>query len=182
VGTRVPTRHLLLLLLLFFVLTVPLSWWWLDSGQGFYARFLLAILDPVYDAMGMRHQRGGPAAPRFVSLVSFVVLMAITPGMGWRSRLLGLLLGIALIAGFHMLLFVLVDMAYVVLGRSRRALTKIVPFLLINDGLPFVVWVVFARDFLRRVVPGLGEPEPAAPELPPDAPPPAPDPPPRGER
>ncbi len=175
-----PTRHLLLLLFLFFALTVPLSWWWLDSGQGFYARLLLAILDPVYDAMGVRHQRGGPAAPRFVSLVSFVVLMAITPGMSWRRRLLGLLLGIALIASFHMLLFVLVDTAYVVLGRSRRALAKIVPFLLINDGLPFVVWVVFARDFLRRVVPGLGEPEPGAPELPPDAPPP--DPPPPGER
>jgi hypothetical protein len=181
VGTRVPTRHLLLLLLLFFALTVPLSWWWLESGQGHYARFLLAILDPVYDAIGIRHQRGGPAAPRFVSLVSFVVLMAITPGMAWRHRLLGMLIGVALIAGFHMLLFVVVDAAYVVLGRSRRALAKIVPFLLINDGLPFVVWVVFARDFLRRVVPGLGEPGAAAPERPPDGPPPAPHPPPRDE-
>ena len=69
-----------------------------------------------------------------------------------------MLVGLVLIAVFHLGFFVLVDSAYAVLGRSRRALTKIVPFLLVNDGLPFLIWIFFARDFLRELVPALAEP------------------------
>jgi len=146
-----------LLLLLFFALTLPLAWLWIEWGEGVYARFLLGLLEPGYAAIGLRHQRGGPVAPRLVSLVPFVVLMAITPGMGWRRRAVGTLVGLAVILCFHLLLFLLVDSAYVVLGRTRRALTKIVPFLLINDGIPFLIWLFFAREFLRDLVPALAE-------------------------
>jgi hypothetical protein len=27
----------------------------------------------------------------------------------------------------------------------------------VNDGIPFLVWIFFARDFLRQIVPALGE-------------------------
>lgn len=155
--TTVGIGRLLLLLLLFVALTMPLAWVWLEWGEAVYARLLWEVLQPVYGWMGLRHQRGGPVAPRLVSVVPFVVLMAITPGLGWRRRLKGVAVGLLVIASFHLLLFVLVDSAYVVLGRSRRALSKIVPFLLINDGIPFVVWLFFARDFLRQLVPALGE-------------------------
>jgi hypothetical protein len=155
--SAVPARRLLVLLLLFFALSIPLAWLWLHGGERVYARLLLAILDPCYDALGLRHRRGGPVAPRLVSVVPFAVLMAITPGMGWRRRVVGTLVGLAVIMCFHLLLFLLVDSAYHVFGRTRRALARIVPFLLVNDGIPFLVWVFFARDFLRRVVPGLGE-------------------------
>lgn len=165
-ASAVPARRLLVLLLLFFGLTLPLSWLWLEWGEGIYARLLFAILDPVYAAIGLRHQRGGPVAPRLVSVVSFVVLMAITPGMGLRRRLVGTLVGLAVILGFHLLLFTLVDSAYAAFGRTRRALTKIVPFLLINDGIPFLVWVFFARGFLRRLVPGFAEPAEGSPDEP----------------
>ena len=152
-----PPRRLLPLLGLFFALTLPLAWLWLEWGEKAYAGILWWILDPVYDALGLRHQRRGPVGPRLVSVVPFVVLMAITPGMAWRRRVAGCLVGLALIACFHMLLFVFVDSTYAVLGRNRRALAKIVPFLLINDGIPFLVWLFFARDFLRQLVPGLRE-------------------------
>jgi hypothetical protein len=168
--STVPARRLLLLLFFFFALTMPLAWLWLEWGENAYARFLLALLEPLYDAIGLRHRRGGPVAPRLVSVVPFVVLMAITPGMGWRRRGVGSLVGLLLIACFHLLLFLLVDSAYLVLGRSRRALTKIVPFLLINDGIPFLVWLFFARDFLRRLVPAFGEPREGRPGPPPQGP------------
>jgi hypothetical protein len=160
-GSAVPVRSLLLLAFLFFALTVPLAWLWVQWGERVYARLLLDVLDPLYDAIGLRHRRGGPVAPRLVSVVPFVVLMAITPGMTWRRRLVGALVGLVVIACFHLLLFVLVDAAYAVFGRTRRALTRIVPFLLINDGIPLLVWIFLARDFLRRVVPGLRERPPA---------------------
>jgi hypothetical protein len=153
----IPARRLLVLLLAFVGLTAPLAWLWLAFGEERYARVLLAILDPVYDALGVRHRRGGPVAPRLVSLVPFAALMAITPGMGLRRRVAGTLVGLAVIAGLHLLLFLLVDSAYAAFGRSRRALTMIVPLLLVNDGIPLLVWLFFARDFLRRVVPGLAE-------------------------
>jgi len=153
-----PLRRLAVLLLLFFALTLPLAWAWLAWGQDRYIELLFALLDPLYGALGLRHHRGGPVAPRLVSVVPFAVLMAITPGLAPRRRAKGLLVGLALICVFHLGFFVLVDAAYAVLGRNRRALTKIVPFLLVNDGLPFLVWVFFARDFLRELVPALAEP------------------------
>ncbi|TFG94203.1 MAG: hypothetical protein E4H11_07205 [Myxococcales bacterium] len=156
--SAVPLRRLLLLFLLFGVLTMPLAWLWLQWGEGVYVRLLWKLLDPLYDSLGLRHQRGGPVAPRLISIVPFVVLMVITPGMRWRRRLVGTLIGLLAIACFHLLLFLLVDSVYVVLGRNRRALAKIVPLLLINDGIPFLVWLFFARDFLRRLVPAFGEP------------------------
>jgi hypothetical protein len=153
-----PLRRLAVLLLLFFALTLPLAWLWLAWLQDGYVALLFAVLDPLYDALGLRHHRGGPVAPRLISVVPFAVLMLITPGTSWRRRLRGLLLGLALIFAFHLLFFALSDAAYSAFGRRRRALTKIVPFLLLNDGLPFLVWLFFARDFLRELVPALAEP------------------------
>jgi hypothetical protein len=156
--SAVPVRRVLLLILLFFALTLPLAWLWLEWGEAVYARSLLHLLKPLYASLGLHHKRGGPVSPRLVSIVPFVVLMALTPGLSLRRRVVGTLVGLLLIACFHLALFTLVDASYAVLGRTRRALTKIVPFLLINDGLPLLVWVFFARDFLRRLVPALGEP------------------------
>ena len=153
-----PLRRLAVLLLLFFALTLPLAWLWLAWLQEGYVALIFAVLDPLYAAIGLHHTRGGPVAPRLVSVVPFAVLMAITPGTPWRRRLRGLVLGLVLIFVFHLLFFTLVDAAYEVLGRRRRALAKIVPFLLLNDGLPFLVWVFFAREFLRELVPALAEP------------------------
>jgi hypothetical protein len=143
---------------------MPLAWLWLEWGADFYVRFLWAVLEPLYDAIGLRPRRGSPVGPRLVSVVPFVVLMAITPGMSGRRRVMGLLLGLLVIASFHLLLFVVVDSAYAVLGQRPRARQgKIVPFLVINDGLPFLVWLFFARDFLRDLIPALREPAKGAP-------------------
>jgi hypothetical protein len=153
----VPIRRLLGLLALFFVGTLPLAWLWLAGGERVYAQLLWAVLDPCYEAIGLEHRRGGPVAPRLVSVVPFVVLMAITPGLGWRRRAAGTLVGLLAIVAFHLLLFVLVDSAYAAFGKGRKALSRIVPFLLVNDGIPFLIWLFFARDFLRQLVPALRE-------------------------
>jgi hypothetical protein len=155
--SAVPIRRLLLPLVLFFALSMPLAWLWLEWGQAVYVRLLRAMLDPIYHAIGLHHQGAGPVAPRLVSVVPFLVLMAITPAMSWRRRWVGALVGMAVILGFHLFLFVMVDAVTSVLGRNRRALSRIVPLLLVNDGIPFLIWIFFARDFLRQIVPALGE-------------------------
>jgi len=161
--SAVPVRRLLLLLLLFVALTMPLTWLWLEWGESVYVNLLLDLLDPVYRALGLRPQRAGPLIPRLVSIVPLTVLMLITPGMSWRRRAAGVLVGLLVCACFHLLLFVLVDVAYAALGnRPRARQSKIVPFLQIYDGIPFLVWLFFARDFLRNLVPALGERAPGA--------------------
>jgi len=156
--SAVPVRRLLRLLLLFFALTLPLAWLWDRWGQDVYIRLLWAIREPLYDVLGLHPRRGNPVGPRPFAIVSFAVLMLITPGMSWRRRAIGSVVGLALIVGFHLLFLLVSDLAYSAFGRSRRALTKIVPFLLINDGIPFLVWIWLARDFLRRSIPALAEP------------------------
>ena len=74
--SRVPAGRLLLLLLLFVALTMPLAWLWLEQGERIYIHLLRQAAGPIYDALGLRHQRGGPVVPRLVSVVPFVVLMA----------------------------------------------------------------------------------------------------------
>ena len=155
--SAMPARRLLLLLLLFVAFTLPLAWLWDRWGQQQYLRLLWAIREPLYDAIGLRARRGSPVGPRPFAIVSFVALMVVTPGMSWRRRAVGCLVGLSAIAGFHLFFLVVSDVAYASFGRSRRALTKIVPFLLINDGIPFLVWLFFARDFLRNLIPALAE-------------------------
>jgi hypothetical protein len=157
-SKRLGLRRALVLVLLFFALTVPLSWLWLEWGQRHYGTLLFSILDPLYEATGIRRERGNPVAPRLVGLVPFLVLMAITPALPWRRRLIGAAVGVGLLVGFHLILMIVVDIAYTGFGRTRRAIATFVPLLIINDGLPLLVWIVCARDFLRRVVPGLAEP------------------------
>ena len=161
--SAVPAWRLLRILLLFFALTLPLAWLWDRWGQEQYMRFLWALREPLYDAVGLRPRRGSPVGPRPFAIVSFVALMVVTPGMSWRRRVVGSLVGLAVIAGFHLLFLTVSDVAYTSFGRSRRALTKIVPFLLINDGIPFLVWLFLARDFLRQLVPAFGEAAPRTP-------------------
>ena len=155
--SAVPVRRLLLLVVLFLALTMPLAWLWLGWGQPHYVRLLRGMLAPVYRAIGLEPQGGGPVQPRLVSLVPFLVLMAITPTLSWRRRSAGALIGVVLIVSFHLFLFLMVDANYAVLGRTRRALARIVPLLLLNDGLPFLLWIFFAREFLRQFVPAFGE-------------------------
>jgi hypothetical protein len=154
--------RLLVLVLVFFALTIPLAWLWLEWGQDFYTRFIAALLGPIYEILGIQRAKRGPVEPRLVSLVPFLVLMAITPSIGWQRRVWGSVFGIGALVAFHLVLLTAVDAAYARHGAGTRAVATFFPVLLINDGLPFLVWLVVARDLLRDIVPGLGEAAAAA--------------------
>jgi hypothetical protein len=164
VNDRVSAGRLLLLIVLFFVLSIPLAWLWQEWALSRYVAFLFSILRPLHDALGwpFAGKGGGGLSLRFVSHVPFLVLVLLTPGLSWRRRALGALLGSAFIATTHLFVITLTNAAFAAGGGVFR---RIAPFVLIMDGMPFLAWLVVARDFLRTLVPGLRE-EPRTSESP----------------
>jgi hypothetical protein len=154
-----PLRRLLLLLFLFFALSVPLAWLWLEWGVGRYVVFLLKILRVLHDAVGwpFTGKGAGGLSLRFVNHIPFLVLVLLTPGLSARRRFWGALLGSLVITGMHLFMITLANAAFLM---GRGAVFKIFPFVLVMDGLPLLIWVVVARDFLRALVPGLREAPP----------------------
>jgi hypothetical protein len=110
----------------------------------------------LHDTLGwpFAGKGGGGLSLRFMSHVPFLVLVLLTPGLSWRRRVLGGLLGSAFIAATHLFMITLVNAAFLGGGGVFR---KVAPFILIMDGMPILAWLVVARDFLRDLVPGLGE-------------------------
>ncbi len=145
-------RRILLLLLEFVALSAPLTWLWLEWGQALYGELLFAVMDPFYDVFGVSHVRRSPAGHRYLAYVPFLALMTITPGMALRRRLLALLTGAGLIFLSHVLLTVAVDVAHARHTGSGEVARALFPFLLLADGLPFLIWYLFFRGFLHSLV------------------------------
>jgi hypothetical protein len=147
-------RPLLVFVLAFFALTLPLAWAWFAWGSDVYGRLLLDLLEAA--GVRMRSREGNPAAPRFISVVPFLVLMLVTPRLGWKRRLLGAVGGLAVLVAAHAGLLVVVDAAAAEYGRAE-SVEKVFPFVILADGMPLLLWLVLAREFLADVIPGLGE-------------------------
>jgi len=159
VNQRISLGRFLLLLVLFFALTIPLAWLWHEWGVTRYVAFLFAIMQKLHDTLGwpFAGKGGGGLALRFVSHVPFLILVLLTPGLSWRRRILGGLLGSVFIASTHLFVITLVNAAFLAGGGVFR---RVAPFVLIMDGMPLFAWLVVARDFLGNVVPGLREEPP----------------------
>jgi hypothetical protein len=156
---RFPLWRLLLLLFLFFAISIPLAWLWREWGVLRYVTFLLEVLRALHGALGwpFTGKGVGGLSLRFIQHVPFLVLVFITPGLSWRRRVLGAMIGSAVITGMHLLVITFMSAAFL---AGRGAVFKVFPLILVMDGLPLLVWVVVARDFLRAIVPGLGEEPP----------------------
>ena len=130
-------------------LSAPLTWLWVEGGRRAYNRVIGAAAWPLIERLGLPSLKLGLVSPHFVSWLPFVVLMVVTPGLSRRRRALGTLVGLAAIFAVHVacaLLAALSDAAY---GRSARAVALRFPALMLSDALPFVLWALVARGFVR---------------------------------
>jgi hypothetical protein len=140
------------LALSFVLLTTALTWLWVAWAGAAYERLLLAVAGPLLDALGVTRVAQSPAQKRFVSYVPFLVLMALTPGLGLRRRVLGTLVGCALLLLAHVGLLAVEE-----LSLSRRRPTSdpfstLFPAALFVDSLPFMLWAVIAHRCLRELL------------------------------
>jgi hypothetical protein len=160
-GRPLPLRRLLLLLVLFFAFSIPLAWLWREWGLLRYLAFLLEILRALHEAMGWPFTAKGIGglSLRFVTHVPFLVLVLLTPGLSGRRRLMGALVGSAVITAMHLFTMTLMSAAFL---AGRGAVFKMFPLIFVMDGLPLIIWMAVARDFLRTLIPGLGEEPPTS--------------------
>ena len=139
----------LLRVLSFVVLTAGLTWAWIEWGADAYERLLLAVAGPVLQLFGVSRIADSPARQRFIAYVPFLVLMCLTPGLSARRRLIGSLVGCALLFAAHIGL-VGIEQWSLSRGRpTRDPFSTLFPAALFADSLPFMLWAVIAHRWLR---------------------------------
>lgn len=131
-------------------LSVPLTWLWVEGGRRAYNRVVGAAARPVLDALALPSLKLGLVSPHFVSWLPFVVLMAVTPGLTVRRRALGTLVGFGAIFVVHVACALIAAVAHAAYGTSARSVALRWPALMLNDALPFILWALVARDFVRE--------------------------------
>jgi len=144
--TRSPYRIALELV----VLSVGLSWLWLSHGKYIYAEFFGSVARPFFDLIG-REDVVIAFRDRFINLVPFVVLMAVTPGLSPLRRSLGTLLGLAALVCGHLALTWLAGITPRSGGGgfTLNTFTIRLGAMLFSDSLPFLLWAVIAARQAR---------------------------------
>jgi hypothetical protein len=157
-------RRPLRLLLELVALSVLLTGLWLAWGQAAYEGFFARTARPLLEALGAGVLPDSPARRRFVSYVPFLVLMCGTPGLPWRRRLGGVLLGIPLLYLCHVGLVAVEFLSHSRHRPTGDAFSTLLPAALFADAFPFLLWAVFANDVLRGLLASaLGEARRGAP-------------------
>ena len=137
-------KQFLLFAASFVVLTVPLTWLWLSGGEELYAKAITPIAREIYELIGVSG-KGTLRRTRFINLVPYTTLILLTPRLSPRKRLVGLLTGWLLLISSHIGLN-----GYAMASGSRGQLPPVAA--LGSDALPFLIWFVFARDFVRETL------------------------------
>ena len=125
----------------FGAITLLLTWLWGEGGRILYGNFLKLVAPSIYDVIGFEGARVGAFRQRYVNFVPFIGLLLVTPGLPWRRRLVGLVVGLFVLFCGHLAL----NLTEAGAGRARHL--PILPSL-VSDTLPFIVWVVVAAPAL----------------------------------
>jgi hypothetical protein len=137
-------KRALLFTLGFVALTTFLTWLWLSGGNRLYAEAIEPLAREIYRLLGV-HGRGTLLRTRFINIVPFTALMLLTPRLGLRKRLLGLVVGWGVLVLSHIALN-----GYAMASRSRGQLPPVAA--LASDAMPFLIWFVFARGFVAETM------------------------------
>jgi hypothetical protein len=135
-------RRLLWLGLEVVAITLPLTWLWVNGGRDLYGNALAPIANAIYDLVGLDGVRFFPR-DRYIHHVPFLALMLVTPGLGARRRIAGLVLGMLALIALQMTL-------NAIALRGGPGTTSLRSLSIVSDAAPFALWAVIARDFLAR--------------------------------
>ena len=135
----------------FVVVSVALTWVWVEWGRQLYGRFFVAVTNPIYGWFDVTTFQGG-VRERYINYIPFLVLMLVTPRIGWKRRTLGTLVGLVLIFFFHVGFNVWVEVAYPLDGTTTPGGFPVyLPAILFSDALPLILWAVICREFVGGV-------------------------------
>jgi len=134
-------------------ITVPVTWIWLEWGRAAYGRLFAELAIPIFGFLGMTRILPEGSRDRFINYLPFLILMIVTPRMSLLRRSLGIAVGFVLIFILQVFFIYASEMAGVQDGQVNRQdiYEKMLPVLLICDAFPFVLWILFAKDFVQEI-------------------------------
>lgn len=147
------TARVLLQVLKVVGITVPVTWIWLEWGRAAYGRLFAVLVIPIFGFLGMTRILPEGSRDRFINYLPFLILMLVTPRISLLRRCSGIGIGFVLIFIMQVFFVYASEMAGVEAGEvnSQDVYEKMLPVLLICDAFPFVLWILFAKEFVQEM-------------------------------
>ena len=89
-----------LFLVKFVCLTAPFIWLWQVGGLSVYHAIYSPIASAIYGLLGFEGV-ATPARDRYINIIPFLTLMALTPGLSKRRRFGGAAIGLLILFAMH---------------------------------------------------------------------------------
>lgn len=132
-------------------ISAPLTWAWMEWGRGIYARIFPHLALPIYGWLGATSIVPNGDRERFLNYIPFLVLMLVTPRLSPTRRIAGTLLGMFAIFLGHVAFVGVADASFGPRGGiTAQGFQTFFPALLLCDSMPFVLWAIIARDFVKE--------------------------------
>ena len=144
--------RLLLTLLKIVAVSAPLTWLWIEWGRDLYGVVFAKLAMPVYGFLGLTALVPTGARDRFINYLPFLILMIVTPRLSWQRRVWGTVIGFLAIFIVHLAFVYVASSTVEPGGITREGFVRIVPANVLSDSIPFVLWVIFAREFVWETV------------------------------
>lgn len=126
---------------------------WIEWGRSAYGRVFAELSIPIFGLLGMNEILPQGTRDRFIGYLPFLILMIVTPRMTWLRRSLGIVIGFVAIF-FVQVFFIYMSHRAGVQGgevNNQQVYEAMLPVLLFCDAFPFVLWIVFAKDFVQEM-------------------------------
>ncbi len=141
--------RVILTLLKIVAVSAPLTWLWIAWGREAYAKLFVQLALPIYGLFGLTSLLPNAARDRFINYLPFLILLLITPHMTLRRRTVGIGVGFVVIFLVHVIFIYVASTAQTPDNTMDvQGFRKIVPMNGLSDSVPFILWVIIARDFV----------------------------------
>ena len=141
--------RLLLALLKVVAISAPLTWLWIEWGREAYGKLFLQLALPVYGLLGLTTLVPDGARDRFINYLPFLILVLITPRLSLARRTIGLGVGFVVIFFVHVIFVYIASTSINPDGTvDVRGFKQLVGANQLSDSVPFILWVIIAKDFV----------------------------------
>ena len=146
-------RKLALFLAKLAVFSVVLCYVWFKGLQEAYPEILSPIAIHIIAWFGAKKWLLFLLMDHFTNLIPFIALVAATPlfFVRWRKTLTVVLVGLSTMVVLHLAISIVFYHFYEAYGFSETFYKLTVPVYLINDALPFVLWILFYHGMLGEL-------------------------------
>ena len=143
---------LLKFFLLLIAFSLPLFYLWMEGGQTAYQKLLGAAVVPLAKALGEKELNLFVVKGHLMNLIPFMVLMLATPGLGWKRRIIGLVTGLVILFGWHLLFSLVLNHYQTLWGHGRIFYQLFIPAISVNSAVPVILWFIVAWKGVQELL------------------------------